>query len=205
MLHYTKKCFYICSIIVVVNETNLLNIIFMKRTMTANISGTSFMLDEDAYRELNAYMDDISARLSGQDGREDIVDDIESRISELLHEWGAGGLRVVTLSMVDRVKATIGDPEIFGDPDFGKTYKNDRPMGKKLMRDTRHKVLGGVCSGLGLYFGIGAAVMRALALILIICFGTGVMAYIILWIVMPKPKTSYDFRLLEEMDAKQTL
>lgn len=78
-------------------------------------------------------------------------------------------------------------------------------MGKKLMRDTRHKVLGGVCSGLGLYFGIGAAVMRALALILIICFGTGVMAYIILWIVMPKPKTSYDFRLLEEMDAKQTL
>ncbi len=66
----------------------------------------------------------------GQDGREDIVDDIESRISELLHEWGAGGLRVVTLSMVDRIKATIGDPEIFGDPDFGKTYKNDKPMGK---------------------------------------------------------------------------
>lgn len=177
----------------------------MKRTMTANISGTVFTFEEDACRELNAYIDDIAERLSGQVGSSDIVDDIESRIRELLCEWGAGGPRVVTLSMVDRIKATIGAPEIFGSPDFGKTYRNDKPMGKKLMRDTRHRVLGGVCSGLGLYFGIGAAVMRAFALILMLCFGTGFMAYLVLWIVMPKPMTPSDFRLLEEMDAKQTI
>jgi len=175
----------------------------MKKTITANISGTAFTLEEDAYRDLNAYIDDIAERVSEQDGGADIADDIESRISELLHEWGAGGMRVVTVQMADRVKATIGDPEIFGNPDFGKTYKNDKPMRKKLMRDTRHKVLGGVCSGLGLYFGIGAAIMRAFALILIFCFGTGFMAYLILWIAMPKPTTPADFKILEEMDAKQ--
>lgn len=172
----------------------------MKRTMTANISGTAFTLEEDAYRELTAYIDDIAERLSGQDGVSDIIDDIESRINELLREWGAGGLRVVTLSMVDRIKATIGDPRIFGDPNFGKSYK-----GKKLMRDTRHKILGGVCSGLGLYFGVGAVIMRVFALILMFCFGTGFLAYLILWIVMPRPVTSSDFRILEEMDARQII
>ena len=175
----------------------------MKKTTTANISGTTFTFEEDAYSELNAYIEQIAERLSGQEDGADIVDDIESRIRELLSEWGAGGMRVVTASMIDRIKATIGDPRIFGAPDFGKTYQKHRTMGRRLMRDTRHRVLGGVCSGLGLYFGIDAAIIRAFALILIFCFGTSCIVYLLLWAIIPKPRTIADFQALEQMEAKR--
>ena len=59
-------------------------------------------------------------------------------------------------------------------------------MEKKLQRDTQHKVIGGVCSGLANYFGIDASLMRLLLAFLILFAGTGFWLYIILWIVMPE-------------------
>lgn len=61
---------------------------------------------------------------------------------------------------------------------------------KNLCRDTRHKVIGGVCSGLANYFGIDAAIVRVLFAIALLAFSTGFWAYIILWIVMPAANAS---------------
>ena len=58
-------------------------------------------------------------------------------------------------------------------------------MEKKLQRDTRHKVIGGVCAGLGNYFGMDASLLRLLFAFMILFAGTGFWLYIILWIVMP--------------------
>ena len=58
-------------------------------------------------------------------------------------------------------------------------------MEKKLQRDTQHKVIGGVCSGLANYFGIDTALVRVLFAIALLVFGTGFWLYVLLWILMP--------------------
>ncbi len=173
----------------------------MKRTTTVNISGTAFCIEEEAYCQLNDYLMAITDRLSGQADASEIIDDIESRISELLREYGAGAIRVVTIPMIDRIKATLGSPEIFADSD-NKNREDKKMANNKLFRDTRHKVLGGVCSGLGLYFGIDPVIIRIVMLILIICFGTGLFVYIVLWIIMPRPKTEEDFKIMDKMSKQ---
>ena len=56
---------------------------------------------------------------------------------------------------------------------------------KKLQRNPRNKVLGGVCSGLADYFGIDTALARVLFVVIFLCGGTGLLIYCILWIAMP--------------------
>ena len=58
-------------------------------------------------------------------------------------------------------------------------------MEKKLQRDTKNKVIGGVCAGLANYFGMDASLLRLLLALMILFAGTGFWLYIILWIVMP--------------------
>ncbi|MDE6183495.1 MAG: PspC domain-containing protein [Rikenellaceae bacterium] len=174
----------------------------MKRTTTVNISGTAFCIEEEAYCQLNGYLMEITERLSNQPDAAEIIEDIESRISELLREYGAGTIRVVTTPMIDRVKSTLGSPEVFADNDYDKSRENKKMENKKLFRDTRHKVLGGVCSGLGLYFNIDPVIIRVVMLILVICFGTGIFAYLIMWIIMPRPKTEEDFKIMGNMNKQ---
>ncbi len=68
---------------------------------------------------------------------------------------------------------------------------------KKFYRDNDSKVLGGVCSGLAAYFGVDITVIRLLFVLGVFLFGTGFLAYIILWIVAPKAKT-----LTQKMEMK---
>ena len=58
--------------------------------------------------------------------------------------------------------------------------------GKSLYRSDTNKVIGGVCGGLGEYFGIDPTAIRVVLVILMFAFGTGLLAYIIAWLVMPK-------------------
>ena len=56
---------------------------------------------------------------------------------------------------------------------------------KKLMRSSTDKKIAGVCAGLADYFDMDPTVIRVLWLLAVLCFGTGLFAYIILWIVLP--------------------
>ena len=58
-------------------------------------------------------------------------------------------------------------------------------MEKKLQRDMKNKVIGGVCGGIANYFGMDAALLRLLFAFMILFAGTGFWLYIILWIVIP--------------------
>ena len=61
------------------------------------------------------------------------------------------------------------------------------------MRDTQQGVLGGVCSGLAAYFGIDVVLVRLIAVgLLFVSFGTAVLVYIVLWLVVPEAKTAAD-------------
>jgi phage shock protein C len=56
---------------------------------------------------------------------------------------------------------------------------------KRLMRSSTDKKIAGVCAGLADYFDMDPTIIRVLWLIAVLCFGTGLLAYIILWIVLP--------------------
>ena len=56
----------------------------------------------------------------------------------------------------------------------------------KFTRDTRHKVLGGVCAGMAAYFGINVIVVRLLWILLSVFFCIGILVYILLWAIIPK-------------------
>jgi phage shock protein C len=56
---------------------------------------------------------------------------------------------------------------------------------KKLMRSSTDKKLGGVCAGLAEYFDMDATLVRVLWLLIVLCGGTGILLYVILWIVLP--------------------
>ncbi len=64
-------------------------------------------------------------------------------------------------------------------------------MEKRLYRDEYRKKIGGVCAGLAEYFDIDVAVIRAMFLLTFIFMGTGLMAYVVLWIVLPKKGPAY--------------
>jgi phage shock protein C len=56
---------------------------------------------------------------------------------------------------------------------------------KRLMRSSRDKKLGGVCAGLADYFDLDPTIVRVVWLLAVLIGGTGLLAYLILWIVLP--------------------
>ena len=56
---------------------------------------------------------------------------------------------------------------------------------KRLMRSSTDKKLGGVCAGLAEYFDMDTTLVRVLWLLIVLCGGTGILLYLILWLVLP--------------------
>ena len=56
---------------------------------------------------------------------------------------------------------------------------------KKLMRSGKDQKIGGVCAGVARYFDIDPTIVRVIWAVLAFCYGTGVLAYIILWLIAP--------------------
>lgn len=163
----------------------------MNKTVNINLGGMFFHIDEDAYQKLTRYFDAIKRSLSNSSGHDEIIKDIEMRVSELLNEKQISDKHVVGLKDVDEVIAVMGQPEDYiiedelkGSQSFTE-YSSRRT--KKLYRDQEKGMIGGVAAGLSHYFGIDAVWIRIVLILLIFAgFGTGILAYIILWIVTPE-------------------
>ncbi|TDE53815.1 PspC domain-containing protein [Flavobacterium sp. GT3P67] len=167
----------------------------MNKTVNINLGGMFFHIDEDAYQKLTRYFDAIKRSLSNSSGHDEIIKDIEIRVSELLNEKQISDKHVVGLKDVDEVIAVMGQPEdyIIEDELKGSLTFSDHSnrRTKKLYRDKEKGMVGGVSSGLGHYFGIDAVWIRiALILLVFAGFGTGILVYIILWIVTPEAVTT---------------
>lgn len=175
----------------------------MNKTVNINLAGTSFHIDEDAFGKLSRYLDAIRKSLKGAEGNEEIMQDIEARIGELFSEKIESPSQVVTLKNLDEVIAVMGQPEdyevddeIFEDvPPTSKTYTKSRGNAshKQLFRDIDNKYISGVSSGLGHYFGIDAIWIRLAWVLLIVAgFGSPIVVYILLWILVPAALTTSD-------------
>ncbi|RDI58214.1 PspC domain-containing protein [Flavobacterium glaciei] len=167
----------------------------MNKTVNINLGGMFFHIDEDAYQKLTRYFDAIKRSLSNSSGHDEIIKDIEMRVSELLNEKQISDKHVVGLKDVDEVIAVMGQPEdyIIEDELKGSQTFSDSSnrRTKKLYRDKEKGMIGGVAAGLGHYFGVDAVWIRIVLILLVFAgFGTGILAYIILWIVTPEAITT---------------
>jgi phage shock protein PspC (stress-responsive transcriptional regulator) len=169
----------------------------MNKTININLGGIFFHIDEIAFQKLKRYLDAIRRSLSDDPkGRDEIITDIESRISELLSDRVKDARQVVNESDIDEIVEIMGQPEdyavdeeLFMD-DRGKSYSSSS-SNKKLFRDGDDKFLGGVASGIAHYFSVDVIWIRlAWLLLAFFGFGTGIVIYIILWILLPEAKTT---------------
>ncbi|MBP4139353.1 MULTISPECIES: PspC domain-containing protein [Flavobacterium] len=167
----------------------------MNKTVNINLGGMFFHIDEDAYLKLTRYFDAIKRSLNNSSGQDEIIKDIEMRVSELLTEKQKSEKHVVGLKDVDEVIVVMGQPEdyiIEDDTKSNQSFNNSATRkNKKLYRDKENGMIGGVATGLGHYFGIEAVWIKVLFLIFVFAgFGTGILAYFVLWIVTPEAVTT---------------
>ncbi len=168
----------------------------MKKVININFQGSIVPIEETSYELLKQYIESLRNYFADEEGRDEIINDIESRISELFQERIKNGSTCITDDDVNVIFKNIGRPEDFEEAEGGgeKKFKDDKEpdsgkfqfgrfgeKGKRLYRDENHKILGGVCSGIAAYLGIDPVIVR----VLFIVSGIGFLAYILLWIFVP--------------------
>jgi phage shock protein PspC (stress-responsive transcriptional regulator) len=173
----------------------------MKKTFNINLGGIVFHIDEDAYELLDQYLSNLRIHFSKEEGAEEIVHDMELRISELFSERLNERNQVITLSDVEEIISQMGKPEEFSEDttqDTNSYNKKEEKGAKRLYRDPDNKVIGGVCSGIAAYFGWDVTIVRILFILLSLPFiwdGTFILHavgifYIIGWIIIPEANTA---------------
>jgi phage shock protein PspC (stress-responsive transcriptional regulator) len=153
-------------------------------------------IEESSYELLQQYIESLRRYFANEEGKDEIINDIESRISELFQERLKGGSTCITDDDVNTIINNMGRPEQLEEAEQGETengkssyerrgenyFQGDWSWkGKRLYRDENNKILGGVCSGIAAYFGIDPVFIR----ILFIISGVGFLAYILLWAFVP--------------------
>jgi phage shock protein PspC (stress-responsive transcriptional regulator) len=189
----------------------------MKKNISINISGIIFHIEEDGYDTLKKYLDSINKYFSTFEDSSEILADIESRIAEIFLSRLNEEKQVITSEDVNSLVATMGSvsdfkaaeeqesvsepapgPKSFSGAESTKTENTSADEqgppktftpSKRLMRDQKRKVLGGVCAGLGNYFNVDPLWVRLIFALLLFFYGITFFAYIIMWIIVPG---SYD-------------
>lgn len=152
----------------------------------------AFTIDEDAHDKLGNYLHSIRSYFSASEGRDEIMSDIEARIAEMLQAKVSDRKQVISISEIEEVITVMGKPEQFaGEGSSEKEEAKSEPASqsktKRIFRDPDNKILGGVCSGLGHYFGFDPLWLRiAFVVVFFTGFGSSFLIYILLWIIIPK-------------------
>lgn len=182
----------------------------MKKTVSINIGGIIFHIEEDGYDKLKNYLDSVNTYFSSFEDSGEITADIESRIAEIFLDKLSDGRQTVTIEDVEDLIATMGTTQDFDatletEPEEesrqteekkstqeNTTSSESATQPKRLVRDMKRRILGGVASGIAHYFSIDPLWVRLLILLLFInvffggLSGAVLLAYIILWIVLPQ-------------------
>jgi len=162
----------------------------MKITVSINLGGYSFSIDEDAYAELKRYLKNLEFHFAGEESASEILSDIEARMAELFRTKLTSYKQVINIQDVQQVVAVLGTPEDISDTE-GRTTREkfSSPGYHRMYRDPDHRVIGGVCSGVAAYWKLELWLVRLIFLILAF-MGVGILIYLILYIVLPEAKTT---------------
>lgn len=173
----------------------------MKTTITINLGGIVFHIDDDAYEMLHTYLLAIEKQFASEEERKEVMADIEVRLSELFTETLGQKRDVIMKEDVSKVIEIMGEPEAFIDEESangssGSTKSSSRKSSyhqkstKRLYRDPDNRILGGVCGGLGAYFNVDPVIFRIVFILIALGMGSGIIIYIILWIAIPEAITT---------------
>ena len=162
----------------------------MKITVSINLGGYSFNIDEDAYAELKRYLRNLELHFAGEDSSSEILSDIEARMAELFRTKLTNYKQVINIDDVHQVITILGTPEDISD-DEGPTARDkfSSPGYHRMYRDTDHRAIGGVCAGISAYWDIELWLVRLIFLVLAM-MGIGILIYLILYIVLPEARTT---------------
>lgn len=179
----------------------------MKKVININFQGRVVMIEEEAYENLKVYIESLRKHFAGEEGSDEIINDIENRISELFAEVIKKGNPCVSEADLDAIIHSIGRPEDFEDEEnaaAGNTAaqaqaaqsqsqqsseNTTQKSHRQFFRDETNKKIGGVCAGLANFFNVDVTWVRLIALILLVFYGVGFIPYIILWIAVPSSAT----------------
>jgi len=199
----------------------------MKKVININFQGRVVPIEETAYDILKQYVESLRRFFANEEGKDEIINDIEGRIAELFGETLKKGGTCITDDDVNAIINSMGRPEDFETEEasvreqlggqqqqsYSSTSSSQtqsegtgtvRP--ERFYRDENNKLLGGVCAGLANYFGIDKLVVRILFIIFTFGFGFGFIAYLILWVAIPSSASttigSVRKRLFRDPDNK---
>ena len=189
----------------------------MKKVININFQGRILPIEELAYENLKNYIDTLRTYFDKEEGKDEIINDIECRVAELCEDRLKKGAVCITEDDIELIIESIGRPADFeaqdgfeaqsssdytsNNYDNNDQWTSERP--KRLYRDEQNKVLGGVCSGIANYFGLEPLLVRILWIFLI---GVNILGYLILWIAVPsssvKEVGGVKKRLFRDIDNK---
>ena len=165
----------------------------MKKTISVNIGGRIFYIEEDAYSRLDTYLAEIKQHFSTFPDSDEVVADIETRISEHFESKQLGSeTNIVSLAHVEELIGVMGNVQDFGDTEPTGEEAHQAQQSSKLFRDPDNAVLGGVASGIAAYFGWDPVWVRVVFVVSVFFGGYSILLYIILWIAMPEAETATD-------------
>ena len=166
----------------------------MNKVININFQGRILPIEEQAYENLKQYIASLQSYFANEEGRDEIINDIECRIAELCEDRLKKGAVCINENSIELIINSIGRPADFEAQDgfeqktsnttdntsFNKAFETTVP--KRLYRDEQNKVLGGVCSGIANYLNLDPIIVRVLWILL---FGISFLAYLLLWIAVP--------------------
>jgi len=170
----------------------------MKQVININFQGQVVPIEVTAFDILKQYTESLNRYFANEEGKEEIINDIENRIGELFQERLKKGATCITDEDVNAIIKSMGRPEEFeadepaptssqsyssGSSTAAGNYNTYNASGsKRLFRNENSKVIGGVCSGIANYLGMDVVVVRV---IFIVLFGALFIPYLVLWIAVP--------------------
>jgi phage shock protein PspC (stress-responsive transcriptional regulator) len=163
----------------------------MKITVSINLGGYSFNIDEDAYAELKRYLRNLEFHFAGEESSSEILSDIETRMAEIFRTKLTTYKQVINIEDVNQVIAVLGKPEDISDGEGPTARDKFSSRGyHRMYRDPDHRVIGGVCAGMAAYWQLEVWLVRLIFFILLMMGGVGILIYLILYIVLPEARTT---------------
>ena len=153
----------------------------MKITVSINLGGYSFNIDEDAYAELKRYLKNLEMHFATEESSSEILTDIEARMSELFRQRLNSYKQVITIEDVKYAISVLGTPEDISDNESPSgREKFSRPGYNRMYRDPDKRIIGGVCSGIGAYWHLEPWLVRLIFVVMAMMGGLGVLVYLVL-------------------------
>ena len=168
----------------------------MKKTLNINIGNSIIHIEEDAYELLTTYLIEVKQHFGKSADDFEIVSDIENRIAEMfteiLHTQQKQVIELEDVQVVIGLMGSVKDFEEGSDEepaaDYNHTYSSAFAE-RKIYRDTDEAMVAGVCSGLSHYLKMDVSILRVVAVLSVLLGGSGLIAYLVLWIAIPKAST----------------